>query len=84
MMAVNTLFVNLLPLHFENQGRVSSVSGFLNSVAYIGSAISTFTIGVMVEHVGWNATMLSWIGITAVAFILCLLIRKKDFYKKGR
>ena len=53
MMAVNTIFVNLLPLRFERAGRVSTVSGFLNSMAYLGCAISTFTIGILVQNNGW-------------------------------
>ena len=79
MMAVNVLFVNLIPLHFEKQGRVSTVSGFLNSVAYMGSAISTFTIGVIVEHCGWNVTILTWIGITVLALLIVILKKNKKF-----
>lgn len=73
MMAVNTLFVNLLPLNYEKQGRVSTVSGFLNSVAYLGTAVSTFSIGVMVDHLGWTATVTSWIIVTAAALLVCIL-----------
>lgn len=79
MMAVNTLYVNMIPLHFEKQGRVAAVSGLLNSVAYIGSAVSTFTIGIMVEKAGWTVTMSSWAVITAVALGICLSMRKRKF-----
>ena len=79
MMAVNTLFVNMLALRFENVGRVSTVSGFLNSMAYLGTAISTFTIGVMVEKLGWNLTIGSWVAVTAVALILCIRYRKRKY-----
>lgn len=73
MMAVNTLFVNLLSLNYEKQGRVSTVSGFLNSVAYLGTAVSTFSIGVMVDHLGWGTTVTSWILVTATALIVCIV-----------
>lgn len=79
MMAANTLYVNMIPLHFEKQGRVAAVSGLLNSVAYIGSALSTFTIGIMVEKAGWIVTMSSWVGITAVAFVICVMMKKRKF-----
>lgn len=79
MMAVNTLFVNIIPLHFEESGRVSTVSGFLNSMAYIGSAISTFTIGILVQHAGWNVTILSWLVITVAAMAGCFLLGNKRF-----
>lgn len=76
MMAVNTLFVNMFALRFESVGRVATVSGLLNSMAYLGTAISTFTIGVMVEKLGWNLTIGSWVAVTAVALILCIKYRK--------
>ncbi len=77
MMAVNTIFVNLLPLRFERAGRVSTVSGFLNSMAYLGCAISTFTIGILVQNNGWENTILSWLGITFLALIMCILFGNK-------
>ena len=78
MMAVNTLFVNMLPLRFEKMGRVSTVSGFLNSAAYLGTAVSTFTIGVMVEKMGWNVTIGSWVVLTAGALAVCVVFRKRE------
>ena len=77
MMAVNTIFVNLLPLKYEKLGRVSTVSGFLNSVAYTGTAVSTFTIGVMVDRWGWNATVTSWAAVTAFALMICFWYGRK-------
>lgn len=79
MMAVNTLVVNLLPLHFVKMGRAATVSGFLNSKAYLGTAISTFTIGIMVESSGWNRTILGWLIMTAAAMLICFLLHKKKF-----
>ncbi|WP_312503404.1 MFS transporter [Lacrimispora sp.] len=73
MMAVNTLVVNIYPLRFLKHGRVSGVSGFLNAMAYLGTAISTFTIGLMVEHRGWQATIYGWLAVTVLAGLPCLL-----------
>lgn len=84
MMAVNTLFINLLPLRFEKYGRVSAVSGIFNSAAYMGTAISTFTIGIMVERFGWKNTIFGWLVITAVATVICLVVGhgKLEYMKK--
>lgn len=79
MMAVNTLLVNLYPLRFEKQGRVASVSGFLNATAYLGTALSTFTIGILVQNKGWNITIFSWILVTIIALITCVI----GYRKKG-
>lgn len=81
MMGVNTLFVNLLPLRYEKEGKVSSVSGFLNACAYLGTAVSTFTIGVMVESLGWGVTVGSWLAVTAAGLLVCLVVRGR--YRTG-
>jgi sugar phosphate permease len=79
MMAVNTLVVNIYPLRFGRYGRVSGVSGFLNAMAYLGTAISTFTIGLMVQYKGWMATIYAWLAVTILAGIICLLyVRTKE------
>jgi OPA family glycerol-3-phosphate transporter-like MFS transporter len=81
MMAVNTLFVNLYPLKFKQQGRVSAVSGFLNALAYLGTAFSTFSIGILVQRQGWNVTMFSWIIITLLAMVVCQMAATREAIK---
>lgn len=81
MMGVNTLFVNLLPLRYEREGKVSSVSGFLNACAYLGTAVSTFSIGVMVEQLGWGVTVASWLAVTATGLVVCLAVKGR--YRTG-
>ena len=76
MMAVNTLLINVYPLRFEKQGRVATVSGFLNAVAYIGTAISTYCIGILVQNRGWGITILSWLFITIIALFICIFALK--------
>lgn len=81
MMAVNTLSISIYPLRFEKDGRVSSVSGFLNAMAYIGTAISTFVVGLLVKYRGWQYTIFTWLFITVIASAICLLAAKK--FRKG-
>jgi len=83
MMGVNTLFVNILPLKFERINKVSTVSGFFNAIAYGGCAISTYGIGLFVEKSGWALTITSWFALTALAFFLCLIFRKKELTSIG-
>lgn len=77
MMAVNTIFINMIPLRFEKFGKVSTVSGFLNAMAYLGTAASTFLIGVLVERFGWQTTINVWIILTFAAFAQCIVFIKK-------
>ena len=84
MMGVNTIFVNFFPLRYEAIGKVSTVSGFMNGMAYVGTAVSTFTIGVLVEQKGWNVTIGSWVVMTFLALVVCMLGKKEIFATDGR
>ncbi len=57
MMGVNTMLISLLPLHFANFGKVSTVTGILNSCAYAGSALSSFGIGLIAQSFSWEVVI---------------------------
>lgn len=76
MMAVNMLLITLLPLYFERFGRATTVSGALNAIAYGGSALASGWIGVLSSAHGWNAAVLSWLGMMIIAFAVCMAFRK--------
>lgn len=78
MMAVNTLAVNIYPLRFQKYGRVSSISGFLNAMAYLGTAVSTYSIGLLVQKYDWHITILTWLAATILAATICLIAVKKE------
>lgn len=80
MFAVNVMTITLIPLHFSRYGRTSTMSGALNSIAYIGCGIANFGTGYLLEKYDWNATILLWLGIAAAAVLLslvCLPLWKK-------
>ncbi|MCM1026179.1 MAG: MFS transporter [Roseburia sp.] len=78
IMAANVLFVNVIPVHFEKQGKVATVSGFLNASAYVGSAISTYVISLLAERFGWGVTVGTWIGVMTLG-VVCLLIYRDRY-----
>lgn len=73
MLAINTLLLSVLPLRFERYGRASTLSGALNALAYFGSAAASAAIGLVSARWGWGATVASWVGITLLALLCCLL-----------
>ena len=80
MHGVNLMLVCMVPQFFEKSGKVSTVSGVINSCTYIGSAISTYGIAVLTEKSGWNITLLIWALIAALGTLICLIC--KDFWRK--
>lgn len=73
MMGVNIMLVSFVPTNFIRYGRVSTVSGLLNSTVYIGSSIATYGLGAIADLYGWSL-LIRALSITAVGgFLLCLL-----------
>ncbi len=77
MHAVKMLMVSMVPPYFKRYGRISFISGVLNSCTYVGSAISTYGIAKFSESFGWNSTILLWSAIALVGMMICLVVSKK-------
>ena len=77
MMAINIMLVNFLPVHFAKYGRVSTVSGFLNASAYLGAAVCTYSVGLMLKNTGWNIIFLGWLTLSLIGGIWCYIIGEK-------
>ena len=71
MHGVNLLLVCLLPPVIAKGGKVSTISGIMNSCTYIGSALSTYVIPLAAEQAGWSVTLLLWLGIAATGALVC-------------
>ena len=82
MHGINFMLISMAPRQFRRLGRVSLVSGTLNSCTYIGSAISTYGIAFLSESIGWQGTSLIWATIAAGGAIVCLSASKQ--WKKFR
>lgn len=76
MEAANTLLVTILPLRFVRVGKPSSMSGFMNFLTYAGSALSTFGVGALVAHFGWEIALPMWCFLAAAGFCSCLVMQK--------
>ncbi len=71
MFAVNVMLITLVPLRFSKTGRVSTIGGLLNAVAYIGCGALNLLAGRLLEtNGGWNTLFLLWIVLAAVAILV--------------
>lgn len=73
MHGVNYMLISIVPSFFQKTGKVSTVSGILNSCAYIGSALSTYGIAVIAEMAGWNSALSLWAIIGIIGTAICWL-----------
>ena len=76
MHGVNFMLICMVPPVFAKTGKVSFVSGLLNSCTYVGSAIFTYGIALLSDLLGWNFTLLTWLIISALGALICLLCIK--------
>lgn len=72
MHGVNLMLICMVPKHFKKYGKVSLISGILNSCTYVGSAISTYGMAVFSEHFGWHKTILLWAVIALAGTVVCI------------
>lgn len=70
MFAVNVMTITMIPLHFIKYGRTSTISGTLNSIAYIGCGLANMGTGYLLNKYNWDATILLWVGMAVVAIFL--------------
>lgn len=81
---INLMLISRVPRHFTRYGKVSSVSGILNSATYVGSSLSTYGFGVVAEQAGWMQVVVIWIAVCAAGMCVMLLARKKWAVFSGR
>lgn len=75
MHAVNFLLISCLPGRFSEMGRSATASGICNACVYIGAAISMYGIAAT-STLGWNVTVVTWIGISAAGALMTLIALK--------
>lgn len=76
MHGVNLFLVCVVPAKFEKYGIVSTMSGLINSLTYVGSALATEGFALTKQYAGWTVTIGSWLVIAAIGILCCLLAYK--------
>ncbi len=73
MHGVNLFLVCVVPAKFEKYGIVSTMSGLINSLTYVGSALATEGFALTKQYAGWTVTIGSWLAIAVVGILCCIL-----------
>jgi OPA family glycerol-3-phosphate transporter-like MFS transporter len=71
--AINILMTSYIPFRYKQKGRVSAAAGIIDCSLYLGAAIAGPLIGTAAEKYGWEGIFTGILGISILAFILCLL-----------
>ncbi len=76
MHGVNVILICMTPPYFAKHGKVSLISGALNSCTYLGAALSTFGMAIISDRFGWHATIGVWALIALLGAVVCFLPAK--------
>lgn len=77
MYSLNYLIISRVPVRFAESGHTSSVTGLLNSFAYIGCAVSSYGFGAVSQKAGWSAVIVIWIISALLTSLFTILSNKK-------
>ena len=77
MHGVNLILVCMVPAHFSRFGKVSFISGLINSSTYIGAAISTYGIAIFTDEFGWTKTIVLWSVVAFTGAFICIILGQK-------
>ncbi len=75
MHAINFFLICIVPLKFEKYGVVSTMSGIINSLTYVGSAAALYGFGFISETTNnnWRIVIGVWVVIAALGVAMCFL-----------
>ena len=77
MYGVNVILVSMLPAFFQKRGKVSTISGLLNSCTYVGSALSSYGIAWVAQEKGWQSVLWLWALVAALGTLLSMLCTRR-------
>lgn len=70
--AANWYMISYLPLYFSERNMVATLSGAFDFSTYIGAALLSGSLGVLLLRFGWVALTLMWLALTILSLFLAL------------
>jgi sugar phosphate permease len=69
---IGVVLFSFIPLRFAPIGKTSTLAGFLDFAAYVGSGVSTVITGLLIKTWGWGALFWSWVFLFTVGALSML------------
>ena len=70
MNGVNSILLSFIPLSFAGENAVSTLVGLFDFSSYLGAAISSFVLGMLLTGGSWLPITFIWLGVGALAVLL--------------
>lgn len=79
----NWFMINYLPLFFASRGMVATLVGVFDFSTYIGAAMMSGSLGILMLRHGWSVLPVLWLALSAAAAALTLGGAGKCLARKG-
>ena len=73
----NMFIVGTIPMYFHNVGKVSMITGTLNAVSYLSTAVLSWITGALVDTAGWGIVMTLWLVRSCVAAVSVIFAKRR-------
>ena len=73
----NMFIVGTIPMYFHNVGKVSMITGTLNAVSYLSTAVLSWITGSLVDSAGWGIVMTLWLVLSAIAAVSVIFSKRR-------
>ncbi len=67
---INTSMLSIYPIRYADTGNVSSVSGLMDFITYLGSGLSSWCYGIIIKHFGYSQMYMSWVIIAVLSVFM--------------
>lgn len=74
--AMNTAVTSVFPLRFKSSDNVSSVTGLLDCITYLGAGVGSSLLGAAISKLGFVSMFVLW-GVLSFASIGSLMIKRQ-------
>ncbi len=73
----NMFIVGTVPMYFHNVGKVSMITGTLNAVSCLSTALMSWITGALVDTAGWGIVMTIWLILSLVAAVSVIFAKRR-------
>ena len=73
----NMFIVGTIPMYFHNVGKVSMITGTLNAVSYLSTAVLSWITGALVDTAGWGIVMTLWLILSCIAAVAVIFAKRR-------
>lgn len=75
MLGINTILGSVVPLYFAKYNKIATVTGVINGVTYLGSALCGYGLGSLAECYGWKYTIMALTLLCGLGIGACVIGR---------